>query len=138
MSNFTLIRGTGHTAVIRGTDKYGLYGSQVVDTTVWDRLVEAHEMLDKAEAADEAIAEFFAPLRQALESLDSEDEAVEDPLNPVKVLEEGTPHQHATEAVVIELDHDGVLIDAVTQGLFDRLAWVEGRLFVEAMPDSDA
>lgn len=131
-SNFTLIRGVDHTAVIRGTDKFGESGSQLVGTRAWDRYQDIIAQQDKIEAFDTVVGEFYAPLMEKLEALEDGDEVGEDPLNPRKVIQEGVSHVAAEDTLYVELDRDGQLIEAVTLGLFDRLSWVGGQLFIEA------
>ena len=131
-SNFNLIRGVDHTAVIRGTDKFGETGSQLVRTRVWDSYQDIIGQKDKVEAFDSAVEEFYAPLMGKLEELEAANEAAEDPLNPRTVVEEGGSHVASQATLYVELDRDGQLIEAVTLGLFDRLSWVGGELFIEA------
>src|SRR5690606_6785510 len=120
-SNFTLIRGVDHTAVIRGTDKFGETGSQLVDTRVWDNDQDIIGQKDKVEAFDSVGEECYAPLMEKLEALEAGDEQAEDPLNPRKVVEEGVSHVASMDTLYVELSRDGQLIEAVTLGLFDRL-----------------
>lgn len=128
--SFALTRGVDHTAIIRGTDKHGVSGAQVVNTETYDTWLEAISLRDSGDAADDAIRAIFKPLFDVIEA---EEEATVDPLDPMRVVQEPQEHVRGSAGFGIELDHDGLLVAAVLEGHSHRLNWVNNELFLEAV-----
>ena len=132
--SFTFVRGTAGVGVIRGQDKYGVFGSIIVSTDQYDRLQEIASRLDKGAQVDEVIRDFWAPLVDAIEAIDAGEDDRVDPLDSHRVIHEHVAHVSGSPAVSVDLDYDGICILAVVDGYHDRLAWVMDSLFIEGMP----
>lgn len=128
--HFTFTQGTGDSGVIRGVDKHGVEGEQIVYTGDWQEYQQATSCSDKGNKMDEAIKEFFGPLFEKLDEVCEEQD--EDPLHSVRVIREEVEATPGKPGVAVDLCHDGVRILAVVEGHWDRLSWVNERLFVEA------
>lgn len=128
--HFTFTQGTGDTGIIRGVDKNGVEGEQLVYTGDWAQYQKAVRCTNKGNEMDEAIREFFEPLFEKLDEVC--EEQVEDPLHSVRVISEEIKATPGKPGVSVDLGYDGVLILAVVEGHWDRLSWVNGQLFVEA------
>lgn len=133
VASFDFIRGINDTAVIRGTDKYGEKGSVVVNTYDYDSYLEIIERKERGEKADELIKEFWAPLQDKLDALVPAADGTPDPLDPAVVLDEGVEPVAGKPARRFYFTYDSTLIRAVVDGHHNRLAWVDGALFVEAL-----
>ena len=132
-ASFDFIRGVGGSAVIRGTDKYGEKGSVVVGTYNYDSYQEVIDRKDRGEKADEIIKEFWAPLQDKLDALAPAADGTPDPLDPTVVLDEGVAAVAGKPASQYHFNYDSTLIRAVVDGHQNRLAWVDGVLFIEAL-----
>ena len=132
--SFTFVRGTDGIGVIRGQDKYGVFGSIIVSTVEYDRLQEITSRLDKGAQVDEVIRDFWAPLVDAISEIEAGEDAPVDPLDSHRVIHEHVDHVSGSPAVSVDLDYDGTCILAVVDGYHDRLAWVMDSLFIEGLP----
>lgn len=132
---FSYTPGVAGTGVISGTDKHGVTGQQFVSSRTYDHAQHLVATVNKGEQADEAIREFWAPLTDKLEAL--EDVDVFDPLDGTVTIKDAYEDVPGDQGLEATLDHDGVLILAVEDGHWDRLSWVNGELFVEALSPDD-
>lgn len=136
--SFTFVRGTDGVGVIRGQDKYGVFGSIIVSTDQYDQLQEITSRIDKGAQVDEVIRDFWAPLVDKIAAIEAGEVASVDPLDSHRVIREHVAGTPCEQGVSVDLDYDGVCILAVVEGHHHRLAWVMDELFVEGMPPAVA
>lgn len=131
MSNFTITRLMGERAQVSGTDVAGNSGRTVVSTAQWDEL-NANTAFDKAkEAFDEAVENFFKPLTDAAEKLETAMSRPEDSIGYV-VLHEGVSGTQAQDEVIVKLTRDSIVLRLIEEGDTDRLLWVGDDLEITA------
>ena len=126
---FTTTRLVGARVMVKGTDVFGTEGQTVVDSTQWDE-VNANTEFDQAtEAFEAAVQEFFAPITEAAEKLNSSMKRPDDPASYV-VLKEAVEGVQAEPAQLVRLSKDSVVLRLIEQGDTDRLVWVNDELEV--------
>ena len=125
MSQFTIARLTNGQTLVKGTDAAGTTGQTTVDSTQWDD-IKAHRAFHGAEKDYEAtVAEFFAPLLEAQEALQSAKQGpTVDPISYV-VMHEGTEGVAPVAGVIEHLNSDSVVLRIIESGDTDRLVWVD-------------
>ena len=116
---FNATRLAGHRMLVTGNKKQ----STVLDTTQWDHFKMAAEATSQVDAYDKAVEEFFAPLVEALDSIEQTAEPQLDPAFYIQVSE-GTEAVEAEPPVVVVLDLDSAIARLIDLGDTDRLVWV--------------
>lgn len=130
---FTITKLAGHRALVQGTDFTGTEGKVVLDTYEWDS-IDAHlAKHDTADAYEDALAEFYAPLNKALAEIENAAAPVVDDLFQV-VITEGSEGTAPVQSEVISIGHHTAILRLInTQPDTDRLIWVdEGQLEIIA------
>lgn len=121
--SFTAQSMLGNKVLVTGTDKLGNAGTTEVDSTQWDDLKTRKNFDASTEAFDAAVAEFFAPLIEAVEAVEAAATPVHDALEYV-VLHEGTEGTEAQPEEVVQLTTDSIILRCIEEGQTDRLVWV--------------
>lgn len=123
-----------HEYLVEGTDAAGVSDSTVVDGTQWDAVLERQRVQEAHGTFDEKVAEFFAPLMEAIDEINAARAQVDiDPLLYI-VEQEAVEGRQAQSQKLLPLDHGAVILRAISTGAFDRLRWVKGELVVTATP----
>lgn len=132
-ASFTTTPLLGNKALVRGTDRFGVTGQTVLDSTEFESLLQ-NSRIDEAKAEfDAAVEDFFSELTEASERLnDALTQAEEgDPAEYV-VISEATEGSAATGRVIHKLGPDAIVLRIIAAGEFDRLVWVGDKLTVLA------
>lgn len=128
---FTTQKLTGQRVLVKGTDGTGTDGQTVLDSTQWDNVL-AHSEYSQAEDDYKAVVEeFFAPLTAAAEAVGKKLAPAPDPDSFV-VYHEGVDGVDAKPAVVVQLDHDSIVLRILESYDTSRLVWVGDELEVLA------
>ena len=116
---------------VKGTDKFGATGEEVLYVRQLNEINELveHEMVH--DAFDAKVTEFFAPLTEAAAALKADHKPKVDP-TAVIVLDEGQAGVEARDEVIVHLDRDSHIVRLIQTGNDDRLIWVDGRLEILA------
>lgn len=135
MSSFTQKVLTGERVLVSGTDNDGATGKVVLDARQWNEITQVKAHAKAHDAYDKAVEDFFAPLIEAGELLDSTFGPAEpDPLTYIEVSPaveavQGRPAQR------LRLTHDSQVLRALAEGQGDRLVWVDDSLeILETLP----
>ncbi len=126
---FATTRLVGSRVMVKGTDVFGTEGQTVVDSTQWDEVNATTEYDQATEAFEAAVLEFFAPITEAAEELNSKMKRPDDPASYV-VLKEAVEGVAAEPAQLVRLTKDSVILRLIEQGDTDRLVWVGDELEV--------
>lgn len=126
---FTTIKLAGNRVVVRGTDKFGTNGEQVLDATEWVEINERDEVSQAEAAFNQAVEQFFGPLTSAIDTYNKDRVVPQDPAQYI-VLSEPTEGQPASPGQVLRLDQASVILRLIEDGDSDRLVWVGGKLEV--------
>lgn len=130
MSQFTTVALTGDRVLVKGTDRFGTTGETVLDGSTWAE-VKRHTAFKDAESTfNEAVEDFFAPLMEAADQLQSTLSVRKPDPDTYVVLEEGEAATPGRQREVIHLDADSVVLRLIEAGQTDRLVWVMDRLEV--------
>lgn len=135
---FTTARLTNGTTLVRGTDTTGRTGQVQLDSTQWDDIKARRAYTGAEKDFDTAVAEFFAPLVAAKESLENAAKGTDvDPITFVVMKEEVTGQAHQS-AVVERLHAHSVILRLIEADDTDRLVWVSDNelAVLEALPIS--
>lgn len=127
--SFSTIKLANDRVVVRGTDIHGTSGETIVNGAQWAEVGARTEFKQATEAFDQAVEDFFAPLTQAIEAVESKVAKPSDSIGYVvfEEAEEGRPHKPGQ---LIKLTRDSVVLRLIEQGNTDRLIWVNGELEV--------
>lgn len=132
---FTTSHLTGGRVLVRGTDTTGTQGETVLDGTDWARAKQHAAHAEAHEGFDAAVEEFFAPLLEASERLESTLAMPALDKDSYFVIDEGEEPTTGRSPVVIRLSRDSVVLRLIEEGHTDRLVWVGGELEVlEVLP----
>ena len=134
---FTITQLAGHRALVQGTDTFGNVGKTVIDSTEWDSIKEHVGQHGAADAYEEALADFFAPLNNALAEIEDAAKPVVDDLFQV-VIQEGSEGVAPQAAEVATLSHESAILRIIeSDATGARLVWVtEDQLEIVAVSDS--
>ena len=133
-NSFTTARLVNNRVMVRGTDKFGVDGECIVDSSQWDE-INAHSEFDQAEAAfAAAVEDFFRPLEEAAEKMEKALSRPTDSISYV-VLHEATEGTDAQPEQIIKLTRDSIILRLLEVNDFDRLVWVDGELEILAVED---
>lgn len=122
--SFTITKLAGNRALIRGTDTTGASGQTVLDSTEWDNVKQHWGLHEKGDAYENALAEFFAPLNEALAEIEGSQAPVVDDLFQV-VFTEGSEGQAEVAAEVAHLGTDSAILRLIeSDPTAPRLVWV--------------
>ena len=132
---FTTQKLVNHRVVVSGTDNHGNFGTEVLDSTQWDAIVDAttHDALH--EAFDAKVEEFFAPLTEAAEAIAQAHIETPDPATTL-VIDEGEEGTAGRPAQIIHLGREAAILRLIEAGDVDRLIWVGDHLEILAAPDT--
>lgn len=123
----------GNKVLVRGTDRFGVQGEQIVDATEWLELNgnDAHSAAH--DAFEKAVEDFFAPLTAAVDELNAAH--APEALDPLLFFVTGNKVDavDAEEQVITELSIDSVILRAIESGNSDRLIWINNELVVTAL-----
>lgn len=135
---FTTTNLVGDRVLVKGTDKFGTEGSQVVSSTQWNDVLAHDSYLTATDAYETAVEEFFAPLMAAAAQAEKKLARPKNDPSAYVVLHEGVEAVAGEERVLIQLDKDSVILRLISDGDFDRLVWVADELEVlEVETDED-
>lgn len=124
----------GNRALVTGTSDAGNH-QVVLDSTEFTNLKRHLTTKSAAQAFDDDVAAFFAPVTEAAEKLEAAQKIASDPAFRV-VLEEGVSHVRARQELAVELDKDTVVLRLIEQGDTSRLLWVGDNIEVLAYDDT--
>ena len=113
--------------LVEGTDSKGNEGTTILKSEKWAAYLHLLANEQANALFDEEVREFFAPLTEAADraaTLFNQLNGVDEDL-AVLTIDEGSK---TTEARVIVLDEDGILLRLLHEGLTDRLRWVNNVL----------
>ena len=117
-------------ALVKGVDKFGTTGSQVICTVQWNELVKRDQHMLAHEAFDDAVEQFFAPIVDAQDALVASAQGKEpDPITYV-VLEEAVEGVQGKDEIRVKLNDSSVILRIIENGELDRLIWVNDALEV--------
>lgn len=131
---FKQMKLTGERVLVSGTDTVGTENSTVLDASQWYEIQALQAHNEAHSEFDSAVEDFFAPLTEAIDKLESAGVKQVDPISYVTIHEgsEGTP---GTDAVTLKLTADSIVLRLLEQGDTDRLIWVGDKLEVlEVLP----
>lgn len=125
----------GERVLVTGTDSNGASGKAVLSSAVWEQAKRQRAFVGATEEFDNAVEEFFAPLMEAQEKLESIGQRPDLDKDHYFVINEGEVPTSGEDRIVIKLDHDGVVLRMLEEGKADRLVWVsDTQLEVTAEP----
>ena len=136
MAQFTTTNLTGERVLVRGTDQFGTEGQTIVHAEQWNDIKARSSHLEAHENFDAAVEEFFAPLMEAADLLNSSAQPKVDPISYV-VLQEGTEAQQGQDEIAVKLSVDSIVLRLLEQGDYGRLVWVNDQLEVLEVMDFD-
>lgn len=122
MSTFNTTRLANHRVLVEGDGN-----QQILDSTQFDDLLQHEAVNDAEEVFNDQVASFFAPLTEAAEALAHNMAQAVDPAF-IYVIDEGQDHTEGKGRVVIDLDHDTVVLRLIDSGDTSRLVWVAGAI----------
>jgi hypothetical protein len=132
---FTTNALTGGRVLVRGQDSTGTNGETVLDGTEWAQAKAQAAHFEAHEGFDAAVEEFFAPLVEAAEKLESSLAMPALDRSSYFVIDEGEEATPGRSSTVIKLGRDSVILRLIEEGQSDRLVWVAGDLEVlEVLP----
>lgn len=123
---FSIINLAGERALVQGTDAYGNTGKAMVSAYEWAQLKTEQKHQELHEEFDAKVKEFFAPLTDAIEQLETAHTAVNtDPLFYI-VEQEATPAVEGQAEKLRRLDRDSVILRLIEQDAdTSRLIWID-------------
>lgn len=132
---FTITKLVGHRTMVAGTDRNGVDGQQVLDTSEWDSLSENKDFTKALEDYDAAVKAHFADITKAAERLEAaRSKGDDDPLTYV-VQQEAVEGAVGRPEIRRRLSHDSQVLRVLENGDHDRLVWVAGVLEIaEVVP----
>lgn len=136
MAQFTTTNLTGERVLVRGTDQFGTEGQTIVDASQWNMVKAKSSHMEAHENFNAAVEEFFAPLMEAADLLNSSAQPKVDPISYV-VLQEGAEAQQGQDEIAVKLDVDSIVLRLLEHGDYDRLVWVNDQLEVLEVMDFD-
>jgi hypothetical protein len=132
---FTTKQLTGGRVLVKGTDSDGTNGETVLDGTDWAYAKAQAAHAEAHEDFDALVNDFFAPLIEASEKLESTLAAPQLDQSSYFVIDEGEEAVPGRQRTVIKLSRDSVILRLIEEGKSDRLVWVAGELEVlEVLP----
>ena len=119
MAAFEVIPLKGGAYLVEGTDDRGTFGSVVLMSQQWAKVVALRNHRLDLENYNQKVLEIFGPI------LDAVPQRVSDPWSTVVVETEveGLPGRN------IDLDPDGIVLHILSEGRADLLRWVSGELY---------
>lgn len=136
MAQFTTTNLTGERVLVRGTDQFGTEGQAVVFASQWNDVKARSSHMEAHESFEAAVEEFFAPIMEAADLLNSSAQPKVDPISYV-VLQEGTEAEQGRDEIAVKLTVDSIVLRLLEQGDYDRLVWVNDQLEVLEVMDFD-
>ncbi len=136
MAQFTTTNLTGERVLVRGTDQFGTEGQTVVFASQWNDVKARSSHMEAHESFEAAVEEFFAPIMEAADLLNSSALPKVDPISYV-VLQEGTEAEQGRDEIAVKLTVDSIVLRLLEQGDYDRLVWVNDQLEVLEVMDFD-
>ena len=136
MAQFTTTNLTGERVLVRGTDQFGTEGQTIVDAEQWNDVKARSSHMEAHENFEAAVEEFFAPIMEAADLLNSSAQPKVDPISYV-VLQEGTEAEQGRDEIAVKLTVDSIVLRLLEQGDYDRLVWVNDQLEVLEVMDFD-
>ncbi len=136
MAQFTTTNLTGERVLVRGTDQFGTEGQTVVFASQWNDVKARSSHMEAHESFEAAVEEFFAPIMEAADLLNSSAQPKVDPISYV-VLQEGTEAEQGRDEIAVKLTVDSIVLRLLEQGDYDRLVWVNDQLEVLEVMDFD-
>lgn len=122
MADFTTAPLVGVGTLVQGTDDTGVYGTCILNDPAWSAY-QAHLKMDAAlQEYDSAVKAFFAPLVEAAEAAKPVDTTDWQHIT----LNEGV---EGSEAEVIHLGPDGIILRILAETDGSSLRWVNGSLY---------
>jgi len=120
----------GGGTLVEGTDITGRTGRTILVSDRWDAVKSVRAHMRAAEAFDEVVHEFFAPITEAAEAATAIAHPVKDDWSRVTLVE-GTEGEVAE---VISLDMDGILLRLLEETDGSTLRWVGEDMLVAIQP----
>lgn len=132
---FTTLALTGGRVLVKGQDHTGVTGETVLDGSEWAQAKQQATHFEAHEGFEAAVEEFFAPLVEAAEKLESSLAMPTLDKSSYFVIDEGEEPTEGRTPTVIKLGRDAVILRLIEEGQSDRLVWVAGELEVlEVLP----
>jgi hypothetical protein len=134
---FTTTALTGNRAMVRGTDKFGVSGQTVLDTTQWNEVIRIDTHKRAEESFDDKVRSFFAPLTEATDAFNEEVTSiqVDDPITYL-VIDEGEEGVPAKRERRISLNRESQILRLLELNGDERLVWVGDDLEILAPDDT--
>jgi len=106
--------------LVTGQDSAGAEGKTILRSERWDLVVHLRNHKVAEEEFDEVVKEFFAPLTEAADKAKA---IIAGPTSDYGSVSIGE-NVEGSEAKVIELDEDGILLRLLSEGNQNLLLWV--------------
>lgn len=135
--SFSTTKLTNHRVLVTGTDHAGASRSAILCSKEFDALNERDRAIAAGEKFDDAVEEFFSALTQAAAEYERAAEGEDDSLTYF-IAEEAVEGQAARPEVRINLQHDTIVLRALTIGETERLVWVGDSIEVLAQSEVPA
>lgn len=124
---FTTTRLINQRVLIEGADAVGNTGSIIVSSVQWDEVNQKQNYNLALESFNDTVAEFFAPLDQALNALEQVNRKPDqDPIAYV-VFQEGSDPSPGEVRHIVHLDEDAIILRLIKEGMSDRLRWIDSN-----------
>lgn len=136
MAQFTTTNLTNERVLVRGTDQFGTEGQTIVSASQWNDVQARSSHLEAHENFDAAVEQFFAPLMEAADLLNTSAQPKVDPISYV-VLQEGTEAEQGRDEIAVKLNVDSIVLRLLELGDYERLVWVNDQLEVLEVMDFD-
>ena len=131
MATFNTLALTNNRVMVTGKDEQG-HHKTILDGGGWADLQRNEAILKAQDNFDRALADFYAPLNEALSNLETDTRVVRDPMSYITVTE-GTEGTDSKDAVEIRLDKDTQILRMLhTPGQEKRLIWVDDSIEILA------